>query len=295
MIGELKSITALRGMAVWTLIACAAIAPPAMPFLYAFLFLLSGFTTYLSSSGWRRAGDGENARRYITRRLWALAPGIAISASLAMLLSHGRLAEILLAPILAMTAAIALAPLLTAYAHIQRLRRPQLLALMMILAALLQPVEQFIDAYLVREALALLILWIAGALLCAFWLRGPDGDSRALRLSLTGAVAAAIFWFAGVTPPQPAAAAAGLLLTLAAAHASSLRANPLHRPAMLWIGRSSYLAWLAHLPILAFAQPSTGLRAVGLLVATLAVTLLLTPALGARAWPSSPHRRPSAR
>jgi len=295
MIGELKSITALRGMAVWTLIACAAIAPPAMPFLYGLLFLLSGFTTFLSSSGRRHAGDGHEARHYIARRLWTLMPGLAIAASLAMLLSHGQMAELLVAPMLAMTLAVILSPFLTAQLRVQHLRRPQLLALMMVLCALLQPVDEFISADLVRQALGLLLFWIAGLLLCAFWLRGPDGDSRALHLALAGVAAAVLLWLTGVTPPPSTAAATALFLTLAAAHASSLRANPAHRPAMLWIGRTAYLAWLVHLPILAFAQPSTPLGAIGLLAVTLVVTLLLTPALGARAWISSPQRRPSTR
>lgn len=295
MIGELKSITALRGMAVWTLIACAAIAPPAMPFLYGLLFLLSGFTTFLSSSGRRRVGDGHDARRYIARRLWTLMPGLAIAASLAMLLAHGQMAELLVAPMLAMTLAVILSPFLTAHLRAQHLRRPQLLALMMVLAALLQPVDQFIGADLLRQALGLLLFWIAGLLLCAFWLRGPDGDSRALHLALAGVAAAVLLWLTGVTPPPSTAAATALFLTLAAAHASSLRTNPAHRPAMLWIGRTAYLAWLVHLPILAFAQPSTPLGAIGLLAVTLVVTLLLTPALGARTWISSPQRRPSTR
>jgi peptidoglycan/LPS O-acetylase OafA/YrhL len=305
-IGELGSLMTARGLAVWALIVATALAPHLAPALLGFLFLLSGFTVYLSShSAMRRHGVAATSP-FLRARLLRLAPGMAAAAGIMILAGSGQAEAMLrgiLPPVLAMTLALMLLPVLAATTPLSRLRRPDLLGLMMVTVALLQPVDHFVGHPPAHEVVRLLLLWSAGAILCAFWLRGPDGDPRALAISSCGMAASGALGLTGLADPGLTASAFSMFLIQSLAHASAFRRNPLHRRSLRWLGRTSYTAWLAHLPIAAAALPAqTPLMAAGYLLATLAATLVLAPlverrrGLFIRPRPAAfPKRRPAAR
>lgn len=186
-------------------------------------------------------------------------------------------------------AAYLLFPVLLLWTPIARARRANLLGAMILAITLL---ALFLDANgettlggdIPRFGLArCLAEFSCGAMLCAFWLRGPDSDLRALGLSTAGA---ALFWTLGTIGGAseiwtfPAGAACFIL---ALAHASGLRRNPLHWRGFVYLGEISYATYLCHFMLfiafkIAFVQDAAHIPPVLLLSflpLTFAVSVLL--------------------
>ncbi|MET0370480.1 MAG: acyltransferase [Sphingobium sp.] len=149
-------------------------------------------------------------------------------------------------------AAYLLFPILVLCTPISRTRRPNLLAAMIVLIAILffwlrLDGQVTLGQDISRHGLVrCLVEFSCGALLCAFWLRGPDCDRRSLLLSLGGV---ALFWglWAGGWGSEIWAFPAGAAcLILALAHASGIAHNPLHWRGLVYLGEISYATYLAH-------------------------------------------------
>lgn len=150
-------------------------------------------------------------------------------------------------------AAYLLFPALMLWTPVSRARRPNLLAGMILLIAILflwlrWDGQTTLGMDIPRHGLIrCLTEFGCGALLCAFWLRGWDCDRRALLLSLGGV---ALFWglwlLTGVSSEIWAFPAGAACLILMLAHASNLRKNPLHWRPLVYLGEISYATYLAH-------------------------------------------------
>lgn len=149
-------------------------------------------------------------------------------------------------------AAYLLFPALVLWTPIPRARRANLLGAMMLAIALLfllldRGGQATLGGDIARFGLVrCLVEFSCGAMLCAFWLRGPDSDARALGLSLVGTIMFWGLWLAGLGSEIWAFAAGAACLILALAHASGLRRNPLHWRGFLYLGEISYATYLCH-------------------------------------------------
>lgn len=109
------------------------------------------------------------------------------------------------------------------FAPLRRMRRPNLLAAMIILVAIAEELTRSGQTPVAYPVAASAI----GPLLWAFWLRGPDGEPHALWLSTAGALC-----FVGLAMLIPASQswavlASGACGTLALLHLAALRTRPL--------------------------------------------------------------------
>ena len=293
--GELRSLTAARGIAAWLVVVYHIRS--GMPWLpeglmavahkgylaVDFFFLLSGFVIYLSAHrAFLREGQAAIVP-FLMRRAARIYPLYGFMLGLTVLFviavqAHGGLAEgypwrelplhILMMQnwgltealswnhpawsISAESAAYLFFPLLVLWTPLARARRSNLLVAMIVTLALLALVMEASGAVSLGTdiprfgLIRCLAEFACGALLCAFWLRGPDGEPKALALSAGGTM---LFWGLGLSGYASEiwvfpAGAACLILTLA--HASALPGNPLHWRGFQWLGEISYATYLSH-------------------------------------------------
>lgn len=248
-----------------------------------FFFLLSGFVIYLSA--YRAfARDGIAATpAFLLRRLARIYPLYAVilatTVLFAMLLeATGRIdpnypwAELPLHAAMFQNwgftdtlrwnhpawsistefAAYLLFPLLVLGTPIGRARRPNLLGAMMVTIALLSMIltlngEETLGGSIPRFGLVRCLAEFAcGTMLCAFWMRGPDGEPRAILIALGGVVLFWGLWLFGLGAETWAFPAGAACLILALAHASLMRRNPLHWRPFVYLGEISYATYLVH-------------------------------------------------
>jgi peptidoglycan/LPS O-acetylase OafA/YrhL len=149
-------------------------------------------------------------------------------------------------------AAYLLFPALVLWTPISRARRPNLLAGMMLLIALLflwmrHDGATTLGKDIPHNGLArCLTEFSCGALLCAFWLRGHDSDRRSMLFSAAGVALFWGLWATGLASEIWAFPAGAACLILALAHASGLTRNPLHWRPIVYLGAISYATYLAH-------------------------------------------------
>lgn len=149
-------------------------------------------------------------------------------------------------------AAYLLFPLLVLGLPISRARRPNLLAAMILtIAALFVVMHLNGETTLGRDIphfglVRCLTEFTCGTLLCAFWLRGPDGEGHACIVSVGGVAMFWGLWLIGVASELWAFPAGAACLILALAHASSFRGNPLHFRPLITLGEISYATYLSH-------------------------------------------------
>jgi peptidoglycan/LPS O-acetylase OafA/YrhL len=122
-----------------------------------------------------------------------------------------------------------------------------------------------------------------GAMLCAFWLRGPDREPREMLIAVGGMVLAWGLWLAGLANEIWAFPAGATCLILALAHASTMRSNPLHWRPLLYLGKISYATYLVHYMLfvwfkILFAHDATDVRPLSM-VMFLGLTLAASVAL----------------
>lgn len=99
-----------------------------------------------------------------------------------------------------------------------------------------------------------LIEFTCGALLCAFWLRGPDSMIRPCLLAASGTALFWALWLTGLGSEIWAFPAGAACLILALAHASGMVHDfgrwswlwPLHWRGFVWLGEVSYATYLSH-------------------------------------------------
>ena len=213
MSGELRALGMAHGLLLGLLLASPLLASGLMPWGMEALFIMGGFQLRLSD---RRQDMRRPMTNWIShirmapRRLipWVAAATVALIArdvplAQAVLLA-ATLCELLLYPICA--------PVLG------RLPRHVIMAVMLLLMAL--------GASAAGDMIRYSLAFAVGMSACLLWLRGPDGDVRALALAIAGAIAAiacataipAILPFAF---PMAVACA-----TLALAHLSVQRRRP---------------------------------------------------------------------
>lgn len=210
---ELRALGLAHGLLLGLLLASPLLDAALLPRTMVALFLLSGFQLRLAD---RRltlrsgiAGWFSHLRMVPMRVLpWGAAALVALVAgqdAIALATLGAALScELLLYPV-----GVALLP---------RLPRPAIALALVILIAF----HGAIDDTIVRYCAA----FLAGNAACLVWLRGPDGDARALLLSAAGGMVAALS--PRMIPAlAPFAPLAGMTCaTIALAHLSVLRRRP---------------------------------------------------------------------
>jgi peptidoglycan/LPS O-acetylase OafA/YrhL len=248
-----------------------------------FFFLLSGFVIYLSAHRALLRDRGAAIPAFLGRRFARIYPlygtilGLTVGFAL-LLRATGRedgnypWAELPLHIVMmqnwgftqilswnhpawsisAEFAAYLLFPALVLWTPIARARRPNLLAAMICAIALLFLLldasgETTLGGSIPRFGLARCIAEFAcGAMLCAFWLRGPDAEPRAMLIALAGAGLMSWLWLSGLGSEIWAFPAGAACLILALAHASRFRHNPLHWRPLHYLGQISYATYMVH-------------------------------------------------
>lgn len=332
MTGELRSLTAARGLAAWLVVfyhirSGADWAPQWLLEMASkgylavdFFFLLSGFVIYLSAHR-TMLRDGRAAiPSFLARRFARIYPlygfmlALTVLFAMALALTGGstegypwRELPLHIAmmqnwgftqnlawnhpawSISAEAAAYLLFPLLVLHTPMARARRPNLLAAMILTLALLGFVltsngERTLGGYIPTYGLIRCLTEFAcGAMLCAFWMRGPDGEVHAFALSLAGVAMFWGLWLAGLSSEIWVFPAGAACLILALAHASGFRRNPLHWRGFQTLGEISYATYLSHFMLyiwfkIAFVQDPDAvppMQALAFLALTLAASFLL--------------------
>lgn len=248
-----------------------------------FFFLLSGFVIYLSAHRSILRDRTAAIIPFLTRRLarvyplYAVMLGLAVlfAASLAwsghpdanypwaelplhiMMMQNWGLTEALswnhpAWSISTEFAAYLLFPLLILAAPIDRARRPNLLAGMMLVLALMHFTlalsgETTLGGDIPRYGLVrCLAEFSCGVLLCAFWLRGPDREPRSILVAGLGVLMFWGLWATGIGQETWAFPAGAACLVLMLAHLSLLQRNPLHWRPLVFLGTISYATYLFH-------------------------------------------------
>jgi len=210
MSGEVRLVGLAHGLLLGLVLACPLAAPDLLPWGIDALLLVGGFQLRLAD---RRFTLRPGVRNWVSHirmaptRLfrWAAA---ALAATIA---GHGGLSvAILLAALMCELLAY---PIATWLLGMRSLRVAAAALVLLIIAAGL-PGEM---------ALHLVACFMTGVAACMVWLRGPDGEPRALAIALSGGVAAAAtsLCFPGALPfaaPTVIVCAAWIL-----AHLSMLR------------------------------------------------------------------------
>ncbi|MCP1468916.1 hypothetical protein J3E64_000587 [Sphingobium sp. OAS761] len=211
--GELRILGLAHGLILGMLLASPMVAPGLLAWWAQALFVLAGFQLRLTDRRWDlRGGLGGwvSHIRMAPRRLipWAAAAVSALIAGqpeqAASIGGAALLCEMLVYPVCA---------------HL--LGQPSHRAVGAILLLLIA-----ISAASASQAMLYAVGFLTGVTACVFWLRGPDGDPRAIAVAATTMVVAlAAFWIApGVKAPAFLTATTALMLTLA--HMSLLRRRP---------------------------------------------------------------------
>ena len=248
-----------------------------------FFFLLSGFVIYLSAHRGLARDGAAGIPAFLSRRVARVYPLYAVilgasAAFAALLAATGRSdanypwAELPLHVLMLQNwgfthalawnhpawsistefAAYLLFPLLVLATPVARARRANLLAVMMLLLGLLHLTlalsgEATLGGDIPRHGLLrCLAEFTCGALLCAFWLKGPDRDPRSIVAAGLGAAMFWGLWAVGLAVETWAFPAGAACLILALAHASLLRRNPLHWRPLVFLGTVSYATYLFH-------------------------------------------------
>ncbi|QGP79247.1 hypothetical protein [Sphingobium sp. CAP-1] len=214
MTGELRALGLAHGLLLGLLLASPWIAPDLLPWAVEMLFVLGGFQLRLADRRWDMRGGMAGWVSHIRmapRRLipWGAAAVVALIAGTPdraqAIAAAALLCELLLYPVCT---------------HLLgRLSRPVVALLLLVLIAG--------NGTAGSEVMRYVLAFVTGVGACLFWLRGPDGEARALILSLAGAtIAAAAPMLAPMLLPF-AFALGAVCLTLALAHLSILRRRPL--------------------------------------------------------------------
>lgn len=211
--GELRALGIAHGLLLGLLLASPVVAPGLLTYGVSALFLLGGFRLRLADRRWDLRG-GPTAwishirmapRRLVSWGAAAVAALVAGQPTRALAIGGAALlSELLVYPICA---------------HLLgRLSRPLVAVILMLLIGLAGAAAS--------EAMAYVLAFMTGIAACLSWMRGPDGDPRALAFALGGTTAAAAMPV--VLPASlPFALPTGLVCaTLALAHLSVLRRRP---------------------------------------------------------------------
>ena len=213
MSGELRPLGIAHGLLLGLLLASPLLAPGLMSWGMEALFILGGFQLRLADRRQdmrRPLSSWVSHIRMAPRRLlpWGAAATVALIArdaprAQAVLLA-AAMCELLLYPVVA--------PVLG------RLPRHIVIVVLILLMAL----SATAAGDMIRYSLAFGV----GVTACLFWLRGPDGDVRALALAMAGSIAAALCALAIPAATPLALSAAIVCATLALAHLSVQRRRP---------------------------------------------------------------------
>lgn len=213
MSGELRALGLAHGLLLGLLLASPMVAPDLLPWAVEALFILGGFQLRLADRRWDLRGGPLGWISHIRmapRRLlpWAAAAVVALIAGrmddAQAILGAALLCELLVYPVCA---------------HLLgRLGRPVIGGLLVLLILGISAAAS--------EPMRYIVAFVIGMSSCLFWLRGPDGDGRALALAAAG-VGAAIVAPLLLPATLPFAFLAGTVCaTLALAHLSVLRQRP---------------------------------------------------------------------
>lgn len=189
MIGELRALGIAQGLTLGMLIACPIIAPDMLPWAIDAWLLIGGFQLRLADRRFTLRTGGMEWVSHIRMAPWRLVRW-GVIATVALIAGDGERA--MGVAIAGMLCELVAYPLST-----QLLGRRSLpwasgaLAMLIVLTGVVQ-----------QPALHMTACFLSGIAACMMWLRGPDGDPRALALALGGGVAAAIapMLFPGALP-----------------------------------------------------------------------------------------------
>lgn len=214
MTSDLRALGIVHGLLLGLLLATPLVAPDLMPWGVEALFILGGFQLRLADRRWTLRAP--LARHWVSHirmgpiRLlpWGAAATVALIAgdalrAQAIFLAAGA-CELLLYPILA--------PMLS------QCRRSVIAALLILLMA--------VGATMAGEAVRYMLGFAIGLSAGLFWLRGPDGDARALALAVASSIAAGMCAVAMPVTAPAAVPAAIVFAALSLAHLSVQRRRP---------------------------------------------------------------------
>lgn len=214
MSGELRALGAAHGLLLGLMLASPLVAPDLLPWGVQALFLLAGFQLRLADRRWSlREGVGGwiSHIRMAPRRLipWGAAAVVARIAG-----DDGQALAILIA---ATSCELLVYPMV---AHLLG-RLPRHVVGVILLALIVT------GALTHSDTARHMLTFLTGIAACLVWLRGPDGEPRALALALGGTVVS--FLTPMLIPAAlPFAFLTGLTCaTWALAHLSVLRRSPL--------------------------------------------------------------------
>ncbi|HUD90543.1 hypothetical protein [Sphingobium sp.] len=213
MSGEVRALGMAHALVLGLLLAAPLVAPDMLPHGIAALFILAGFHLRLADRRFSLRGDAKDWTSHI-----AMAPTRLLRwvASVAVALVAGDIEQAQTILIAALLCELTLYPTGTILLGRSNLSiSVGILALLLIAAGVSEP-------GLVR----LLFCFAVGVTACLVWLRGPDGEPRALALALGGGATAALMV---LLLPATLAFALPILTICAAwtlAHLSVLRRRP---------------------------------------------------------------------
>lgn len=212
--GELRALGLVHGLLLGLVLGFPLVAPDLLNFGMEALFILSAFQLRLTDQRWTRREGWDGWISHLRMAPGRLIPWIAAATVAVVAGDADHAGAILLAALLC---EMLVYPLGASW--LGRLSRPMataILLLLLIAAGLPTTIRAF----------HYIIAFWTGMITCLFWLRGPDGEIRALCMALTGvafAVAVALAVPSTLAFAFPAAIACA---TLALAHLSVLRRRP---------------------------------------------------------------------
>lgn len=216
MTGDLRLLGVAHGMVLGLLLACPLVAPALLPWGIDALLLIGGFQLRLAD---RRFAVRPGAKAWISHI--AMAPTRLIrwsaAAVVALIAGDAHLAQAVIWAALACETCVYPGATMA----IGRRALPWAAGATLLLIGAIGLTHQ--------GALHLMLCFLTGVTACMVWLRGPDGEWRALALALGGGIAAIVapFFFPGAL--SFAAPVLTVCTAWVLAHLSMLR-----RPVMPW-------------------------------------------------------------
>lgn len=181
------------------------------------LFLLSAFMVRLNDRRWQRRPGAKAWISHIRMMRWRMLPWGALALVALMARGAGEAGAVLSA---AMLAELLVYPLVSIF--VGRMRRGVAMAAMIALLAALAWID---GSSLMGATMRYLAIFALGVFTCVYWLRGPDGEPRALAQAVGAASLFVIIAWAFPDSRAWSLTGAWAAAALALAHMATVRAS----------------------------------------------------------------------